>query len=103
MEAACEAAAAAVGKPYNGTEVQTLRPRGCYLNTAVGSVYLNIHPTGGAAPDTRPLCIGTGAPFQPPPPAHLRATPWAETPVQGEYRGSAPVPGEYSLSTEYFE
>ncbi len=63
MEAACQAAAAAVGKPYNGTEVQTLRPRWCYLDTGnnISQVYLNIHPTGGASPGAQPLCKGTGA------------------------------------------
>ncbi len=76
-EATCEAAAKAVGKPYGGSYSNTIFPSGCYLSS--GEVNLNAHPTGGAFATAQPLCRGTGAPFQPPPPrAHLRGTPWAE-------------------------
>jgi hypothetical protein len=79
-EVTCRVAAGFLGKPYGGNTSYSYFPSGCYLNTtAVGSVYLNTHPTGGTAANGQPLCLGTGAPFQPPPPgAHLRGTQRAE-------------------------
>jgi hypothetical protein len=85
-EVTCRVAAGFLGKPYGGSTSYNYNPSGCYLNTSVGSVYLNTHPTGGTAANAQPLCLGTGAPFQSPPPAHRRDTPWVE------YRGSGPVP-----------
>ncbi len=80
-EVTCRVAAGFLGKPYGGNTSFSAYPSGCYLNTAVGSVYLNTYPTGGTAARAQPLCLGTGAPFQPPPPAHLRVL-WAEYPME---------------------
>jgi hypothetical protein len=86
-EVTCRVAAGFLGKPYGGNTSYSFNPSGCYLNTAVGSVYLNVHPAGGTAPNAQPLCLGTGAPFQPPPSRTPQgytvgwSTPWSSTAV----------------------
>jgi hypothetical protein len=69
---ACPAAAAALGKTYGGSVSQAQRPSGCYLDTGDGTVYFNPSAPGAAAAGAQPVCRVTGAPFEPPPPAHLR-------------------------------
>ncbi len=79
---ACPAAAVALGKTYAGSVSQAQRPSGCYLDTGDGRVYFNPSAPGAAASGTQPLCRVTGAPFQPPPPAHLRGRPgWSTSRV----------------------
>ncbi len=90
---ACPAAAAALGKTYAGSVAQALRPSGCYLDTGDGRVYFNPSAPGVAASGAQPLCRVTGAPFQPPPPAHLRGRPWVE------YQWSAVVAPHCRVST----
>jgi hypothetical protein len=86
----CQAAAKALAKTYGGWSVsQDLHPGGCLLllGSTTQVVYYNPNANGAAAPDAQPLCLGTGAPFQPPPPHTLRVL-WAEYPLE-QYCGSA--------------
>ncbi len=76
---ACPAAAAALGKTYAGSVSPAQRPSGCYLDTGDGRVYFNPSAPGAAAPNAQPLCLSTGAPFQPPSPALLRGRPGRST------------------------
>jgi hypothetical protein len=60
--AECEAAAAAVEKPYSGALSKPLRPSGCFLDTGNPSkVDFNQNPTGTAFANAQPLCV-FGAP-----------------------------------------
>ncbi len=54
--AQCEAAAATAGKAWYRSGSWADEPRGCFWLTADNYVYLNTHPTGGAAPFDQPLC-----------------------------------------------
>ncbi len=59
--ATCEAAAAAVGKPYGGGFSQAIRPSGCFLDTSTSKVDFNPNAIGAAASTAQPLCL-FGAP-----------------------------------------
>ncbi len=96
---ACPAAAAALGKTYAGSVSQALRPSGCYLDTGDGRVYFNPSAPGAAAPGAQPVCRVTGAPFQPPPPAHSYGATLGGVP--GRVPWKCRLPREYSASTEY--
>jgi hypothetical protein len=63
-EAACRTAAAAAGKTFGSTSVNTDYPRGCYIWTDDNNAYFNTHSVGAGAPDARLLCtaVTTGAP-----------------------------------------
>ncbi len=73
--ATCQAAAGLIGKTYSSSVDQSDRPSGCYFfDSLVGAIVrLNTHLTGGADPNSQPLCKGTGVA---PTPAHLRAAAW---------------------------
>jgi hypothetical protein len=59
--ATCEAAAAAVVKPYGTRETHSQRPGGCFFDTAEDKVYFNTNATGAAFSNAQPLCL-FGAP-----------------------------------------
>ncbi len=63
-EAACRTTAAAAGKSFGSTSVETDYPRGCYIWTDTNVAYFNPHAVGAGAPDAQLLCaaVTTGAP-----------------------------------------
>ena len=74
----CQAAAAALVMTYAGSVSYSTSPSGCYLY--LSAVRLNADPAGAAASGQQPLCTGTGAPFQPPPPHTYGVHRWVESP-----------------------
>jgi hypothetical protein len=54
--AACESAAAAIGKSYSGYMTVPGFPSGCFTNPPF--VEFNDHPTGAPYPNMQPLCAG---------------------------------------------
>jgi hypothetical protein len=62
MAATCQAAAAAVAKPYGGAVLITSRPGGCFVDKGnPNQVYFNTNATGAAFANAQPLCV-FGAP-----------------------------------------
>jgi hypothetical protein len=62
VEAACSAAATAVGKTFGSPNPTNPRlPSGCFLNTYDNWVNFNPHPTGAGWSNYQPLCIGNAA------------------------------------------
>jgi hypothetical protein len=58
-EAACEAAAAAAGKAYLGSETVPYLPSGCYIyQQDGGGFYLNADAVGAGVPGAQLLCSG---------------------------------------------
>jgi hypothetical protein len=72
-EGACRSAAAAAGKayPYEKSETDPARPKGCYVyyinpEREIYGVYLNRHPTGGGQSGrSKLLCSGAHVSFKP--------------------------------------
>ncbi len=57
-EAACQAAASAMGLAYGSSCLgDRVSPSGCYVYSGDGKAYFNAHVIGGVDPQRRPLCV----------------------------------------------